>query len=171
MRQIYLLIFLVLFMQGCAVSDGLLHFHGSGELLELKVDTHLRSKMSYMEASGPDGLFCSGASYTLHRRWPWLFGCAGDEGKLALACNDGRHLMGRWSAESCSDGQGIGGDQFGNTFVFAYGELEADVQRKVGAGPERKQPPFAGFGPASPLYSGTLTHDGEGALLVLPQPE
>ena len=171
MRRILLLINLLLFIQGCAVSDGLLHFHDSGEVLEIRVDTHLRSKLSYIEASGADGLFCSGSSYTLHRREPWLFGCSGDEGKLVLACNDGRHLVGRWSAESCSEGQGVGGDQFGNTFVLAYGELREDVQRKVGTGPERKQPSFADIGPSSPLYSSLLGYDAEGGLAVLAQPE
>lgn len=146
MRQIFLLLLLLLFSQGCAASGGLMHFHGSGELLEIKMDTHLRSKMSYLEASGSGGLFCSGSSYPQHKRSPWFFGCSGDEGRFTLACNDGRHLLGRWSAESCSEGQGLGGDQFGNSFVFAYGESDADVRRKVGLALEGKQPPFAGFG-------------------------
>lgn len=164
---IFLSLYLVLLMQGCAVYDGVAYFHDSGEILEVKIDKHLRTKAAYVEARGENGVFCSGALRTAHAskslHW-WT--CKGEDGKFTLACNDGRHLSGVWNAENCSTGQAIGGDQYGNTFVLAYADTREEALRKTGAGPGAARPVFYG-GPVSPFYSSLLTHDGEGAMLAV----
>lgn len=157
------LLLLVLLAPACAVYDGVAYFHASGEVLNLKIDKHLKSRMSYVEASGPEGLFCSGALRTVHPAGLLQWSCKGEDGRLSLACNDGRHLMGLWSAATCSSGQGLGGDQYGNTFVLAYGDKREAMLLKVGAGPGEPRQAFAGAGAISPLYTALLRHDADEA--------
>lgn len=168
-----LLLYFATFAQGCAVYDGVVYFHDSGELLEVKIDKHLDSKKAYVEARGADGLICSGALRTTHPVNGWLqwWTCKGEFGKLLLTCNDGRHLFGVWNAENCSNGNAGGADQYGNTFVLTYGDRRDDMLLKVGAGPIQPRQSFYN-GPASPLYSSLLGYDGDegfSPLLAAPQ--
>lgn len=160
-------LFFVPLLPGCAAYDGLAYFHRSGELLELSIDKSLSSKTAALEARGADGLVCSGTLRTVHPRSAWWGGCSGEDGKFVLACNDGRHLMGVWNAENCSNGQGVGGDQYGNTFVMAYGDTRSEVLRKIGVGPEGGLPAFAESEAVDPLYSSLLGRDGADDVLVL----
>lgn len=160
-------LFLFPLLPGCAAYDGLAYFHRSGELLELSIDKSLSSKTAALEARGADGLVCSGTLRTVHPRSAWWGGCSGEDGKFVLACNDGRHLMGVWNAENCSNGQGVGGDQYGNTFVMAYGDTRSEVLRKIGVGPEGGLPAFAESEAVNPLYSSLLGQDGADDVLVL----
>lgn len=175
MRYAFLLLLscFAYFAQGCAVYDGVAYFHDSGELLEVKIDKHLDSKKAYVEARGTDGLICSGALRTTHPVNGWLqwWTCKGEFGKFLLACNDGRHLFGVWNAENCSNGNAGGTDQYGNTFVLAYGDRRDDMLFKIGAGPSQPRKSFYN-GPAGPLYSNLLGYDGdEGLMPVLNAPQ
>lgn len=160
-----LLLLLALGLPGCAVYDGVVYFHENGEVLEVKIDKFLKSGMSYIEGGNDTGLICTGSARTVHGSGTYL-SCKGEDGKLVLACNDGRHLLGIWNAETCSSGQAVGGDQYGNTFVMAYGLSREELLRKVGAGPERRFPGFVGEGAASPLYSAMLGSESESGMAV-----
>lgn len=163
------------FTQGCAVYDGVAYFHDTGELLDVKIDKNLRSKMASVEARGADGLVCNGALRTVHQPPPFagVWTCKGEEGKIALACNDGRHLMGVWNAENCSTGQAAGGDQYGNTFVLAYGDVREEALLRAGAGPDGPMPSFydggnglAAFAPAQTGRGGASAPRGSAGVFV-----
>lgn len=168
MRLMPLLLFLCITLSapGCAVYDGVAYFHGSGEIIDLKIDKHLKSRMSYVAGSGKDGLVCSGALRTVHASGLSNWSCKGEDGKFAIACNDGRHLTGVWNAENCSSGQGLGGDQYGNTLVLAYATAREEALRKTGAGPGAKPAAFAGAAAVAPLYTALLGYEGEGGVAL-----
>lgn len=168
MHNIHLLILTVfiLSLSGCATYEGAIYFHESEEKLEVKVDKMLRSGMSYMEARNAEsGLLCTGSSRTMHAS-STRFSCKGEDGKLVLVCNDGRHLMGIWNAENCSSGQGLGGDQFGNTFIFAYGTEREEIERKLFASSSASSLTLRASSAVNPLYTAMLGYDGEGGIYV-----
>lgn len=164
-KLLLLILFLTALSQGCATYKGVGYFHGTGEVFYVEFDKSLRSGQSYVRAYNESGLVCSGASRPV-KESRFRFSCVGEEGRLLLACNDGRHLKGRWNLESCSEGQGVGGDQYGNTFIMAYGTREKDVLEKVGLAGDTPYPAFAGEGFMDPLYSAMLDYEGEGAIVL-----
>lgn len=149
----------MLFSAGCtSYHDGAVYFHGSGEVLDIRLERYNGRKEHYVRAYGDGGLMCSGSAHIV-RGGVRGVQCRGSEGRLLLACNDGRHLKGVWSAETCTSGQGLGVDQYGNTFVLAYDRNRNMALRKTGAGPEKKRPGFSPVSAASPMYVATLGYD------------
>lgn len=154
---------------GCTYFDGVGYFHNSRELFDAKIEYNLYTTMAAIEVTSKDGLLCTGAARAKHTtgtRWS----CMGAQGNFFMSCNDGRHLIAKWSADTCSSGQSIGGDQYGNTFVASFGENRNEMLRRVGAGPGEPVPAYADYAP-SPMYASLLGHDSEGELMLYADPQ
>lgn len=102
--------------------------------LEGYMQINLHTRTSYLRLRDDDsGLTCSGFAQRTPTPPNAARRCQGSQGHVRLQCSDGRTINARYRhAGSCGRGVGEGEDQFGQRFVFAFGEDEGALRGLVG---------------------------------------
>ena len=130
MRLLMLSATLALGLSGCAQYKVVGAFDDFNEVFVGDVDANLLLGGGTIKARGEvTGMTCEGSARLTYI--PWHGACHGQRGKASLTCSDGRTIEGDYRAESCTTGTGLGEDDRGNTFVFAFGLDEASARRFV----------------------------------------
>jgi S1-C subfamily serine protease len=119
------------------------------------VNANLMNGTSVIDVQAKNsGAQCKGGSRVLHiPASNYIAGaflipyCGGQTGFAELTCNDGRHVLATWTADSCTSGYGTGTDQHGARFQFAFGMSETDAMSRF-----QTQAVAAASRPALPEY-------------------
>lgn len=131
---------------GCAQYKVVGAFDDYNEIFVGDVQHNLLVGHAHIVAKGEvTGLTCEGDSYVTSINFSPA--CRGQRGEANLTCGDGRKVRGEWEAQSCTVGYGLGEDDRGNTFVFAFGASELEAKRYV-----RQESKFAEERPPLPGY-------------------
>lgn len=133
-------------LAGCAQYKVVGAFDDFNEVFIGDVDANLLIGGGTIRAKGEvTGLTCEGSAHLTYI--PWHGACEGQRGEANLTCSDGRKIKGVYRAEACTFGTGMGEDDRGNTFVFAFGLDEIEARRYV-----RRELRFAENKPPLPGY-------------------
>lgn len=135
-------------LAGCAQYKVVGAFDDYNEIFVGDVQHNLLVGHAHIVAKGEvTGLVCEGESHVTSINFSPS--CRGQRGEAELSCSDGRKVKGDWEAESCTTGYGLGEDDRGNTFVFAFGasEMAARHYVKREAKFAEKKPPLPGYEP------------------------
>jgi S1-C subfamily serine protease len=135
-------------LAGCAQYKVVGAFDDYNEIFVGDVDANLLLGGGTIRARGEvTGMTCEGTAHLTSI--PWHGACHGQRGKALLTCSDGRRIESEYRSESCTTGSGVGEDDRGNTFVFAFGLDEAEARRFVRRESKRaeKKPALPGYEP------------------------
>lgn len=135
-------------LAGCAQYKVVGAFDDYNEIFVGDVQHNLLVGRAHIVAKGEvTGLVCEGDSHVTSINLS--SNCRGQRGVAELSCSDGRKVKGDWEAESCTSGYGLGEDDRGNTFVFAFGASELAARYYVRRESEfaQRKPPLPGYEP------------------------
>lgn len=136
-RFAYCLAFLLCMLgEGCTATYPVVgSFDDYNEVFLGKVNANLMNGTSSIDVQAKNsGAQCKGGSRVLHipasnyTAGAFLIPyCGGQTGFAELSCNDGRSVSATWTADSCTSGYGVGHDQRGARFQFAFGMSEPEA--------------------------------------------
>ena len=141
----------------------------SSDLFQNGTSITIRTKDAKVTCSGSSRMLQTTVGNVVVRRYG-VRTCTGDTGTAELTCNDGRHVTAEWRARDCNSGYGIGSDERGATFFYAFGVTDfaarqyfASAARIVAPQPRLPFPPPKDAAPGAALGNATgflISSDG-----------
>jgi len=145
MKLLYAVFIAAIFLSGCATYSAVGTFDRYNEVFVGEVNHNLMSGGGTFKMSGmKSGIHCEGNAVLVQSG----LSCQGQWGEIFAECSDGRSIMGKWRAITCTTGYGIGKDSLGSEFTFTFGGDKEEAIRKA----EHKLKTREGF-PSTPSYS------------------
>jgi S1-C subfamily serine protease len=134
-KTVFVLVWIALSLCACSVKYSVVgRFDDFNEVFRGTIDANLITGGGRIHAVGEVTKgSCSGyAKVTYIPPISYLIPtCKGQQGTASLNCTDGRIINAKWEATSCTTGFGVGTDQKGNTFRFAFGINDAEAAQYV----------------------------------------
>jgi len=133
----------------------------SSDLFQNGTSITIRTKDAKLSCSGSSRMLQTTVGNVVVRRYG-VRTCTGDTGTAELTCNDGRHVTAEWQARDCNSGYGVGSDEKGATFFYAFGVTDfaarqyfASAARRVAPQPRLPFPPPKDAAPGAAIGMGT----------------